>query len=730
MSLHQRQGVSTVRESATEVDGRIPYYLRALAPVLVGVLVLPAFLAVALGGVQVSRMLWNRLRGGRAGAIEPPATGTRRALTAAVRSSEELQPETIRAAVRVVAPEQPARTSATPFSKWLRPLEAASRRPYTYLTVATLAIGVYAWKEFLDRNYSFPVVAIWLLGLCGFLMLSAWPATWRPTSVIRGWRSARTEWVLATVVLLIGSALRLYHPDSIPYGLNGDAAYEGIIALVAKHSGSFIPWSFDPNAGETLFDYWILANMSFLGHGSLAIRGTGAIAGIITLFGMYLFTRRVFGVELALIATFLVGTSGWHIIFARTGWRTISLPMVETFALYFLFRAIQTRRRGSFAICGTLMALILYTYLSGRIIPAMAALYGVVALCRGPNRVELLRGYAIAAIAFLYAGALMLAFARTDPGLFNARYNAVSTLGIIEGGNWSYLWQHLKYTAGVFTSRATGNDFFLEQPLLDLPDRWLFLLGLPIALWMSIRRSWTAIFLLLSLVLVMIPPFVADWPNGNRSTGAVPFVFVLAALPLWLLLRLARQVSPRAQSITYTTAVLGVVVVLLSTLVGAFDQYLGPDRTFVYGFSPQITRVAEYMNQIDDRYDVYFVDSDFYHNSQLVYLTAKSDDPSPPLAGGLPIAWRGYHDNGTPQKFPHVPTNHMRGVAIITPYEDYKHVIAVLPSYPGAIAVTLMYRDGAVYSPASDVILIPPSGTSVWADIPSDTARPLLQACC
>ena len=58
-------------------------------------------------------------------------------------------------------------------------------------------------------------------------------------------------------------------------------------------------------------------------------------------------------------------------IFSRVGWRMITLPLVETFAFYFLFRAFETKLRRDFAIAGALLALQLDTYLAGRIIPVI-----------------------------------------------------------------------------------------------------------------------------------------------------------------------------------------------------------------------------------------------------------------------------------------------------------------------------------------------------------------------
>ncbi|MGH2346829.1 MAG: ArnT family glycosyltransferase, partial [Chloroflexota bacterium] len=363
------------------------------------------------------------------------------------------------------------------------------RLPRAWLIAISLLIGIYSWVQFLSQDYAWLVVGIWLGGLAVFLLAVAAPLSWGPLP-------RRSEVIPAVIVLGVGAALRLYKFADVPYGLNQDAGYAGTVAINILHSSHYLPWSPDPTQGETFFDYWVVLFTKIFGTVPLSIRGASTLAGILTLGGMYLFTRRLLGCKPALIATFLLGTSGWHIIFSRSGWRVITLPLVEAWALYFLFRAFVTRRNGSFALAGALLALQIDTYPAGRIVPVPAGIWALVELCRGPDRADLLRGYLIASVAFLFAGASVLAFAHTNPTAFNARYNDVGVLQRILSGDWGYIWQHLKLTAGVFTVRANGNDFFLDQPLLDLPARWLFELGLAACVWLTFKRSYLYLFVL------------------------------------------------------------------------------------------------------------------------------------------------------------------------------------------------------------------------------------------
>jgi len=636
----------------------------------------------------------------------------------------------------IVVPPQPAaalpegRPGATavdfvaPWRQAYTRVDAWSRSTRAWLIVGTLALGVYGWTQFLQQNYAWSVMAVWLVGVCGFLALVAEPPSWQLNV-------PRSEWILFGIAMVVGVALRLYRVDSVPFGLNHDAAYSGLVALKASHSAAFIPWSPDSTQGETFFDYCIVALITLIGPVTLAIKGAAAVVGIVTLLGMYLFARQLYGVRTAVIATFLLAISGWHLIFSRVGWRMITLPLVEVFAFYFLFRAFQTRRRGSFALAGALFALQVDTYLAGRILPVLAVCWALVELWRSPDRVALLRGYALATVSFLFAGAAILAFAITNPDAFNARYNSVSIVAQLLAGNWSPFWQNVQASIGLFTVRANGNDFFIDQPLLDAPARWLFVIGLVVAVWWAVRRSRRYTFLLLGLVMALLPGLVSIAPNGNRGSGTMPFVYILAALPLVAVLeaadawrqRLPAPVRRRPSPIRFL-AEGAVTLLLISGLVGVFNQYLGPSRVVLWGFYPETTVVGRYVRQIDARYDAYLTDN--YPRDALTYITYQPGDPLIGLeSSGYPRQPH-YTWQDSNQQFLTDAARPGRGLAFFM-FSGLPQNDAMLQQlrarYHNAVAFTLIYHDDIVTRPASLVVLVPPPGASAKADVPA-TAGP------
>jgi hypothetical protein len=591
-----------------------------------------------------------------------------------------------------------------------------ARSSRTWLIVGTLALGGYVWDQFLRQNYDWSVVVVWIGAVCGFLALVAA----RPAHRLN---VSRTEGILFGLVMVTGITLRLYRVDSVPFGLNHDAAYSGLIALKALHSPTYIPWSPDPTQGETFFDYWIVALIAVIGPVPLAIKGAAAAVGIVTLFGMYLFTRQLLGVRVAVIATFLLAISGWHLIFSRVGWRMITLPLVEVFAFYFLFRAIDRRKRGSFAMAGALLALQLDTYPAGRILPVLAVLWALIELWRGPDRLALLRGYALAVVSFLLAGASVLAFALTNPDAFNARYNSVNIVAQLLAGNWGPFWQNVQASIGLFTVRANGNDFFIDQPLLDPPARWLFVLGLTVAVWGTVRRSRHYAFVLLGLIMALLPGVISIAPNSNRGSGTMPFVYILAALPLVFVLEEAASWRRRLPAVTRFIPEAGVALLLISGLVGTFMQYLGPNRVELWGFYPETTVVGRYIRGIGGRYDAYLTDN--YVRDALTYITYQPGDHQVGLeSSGYPIQQH-YTWQDSNQQFLTDLARPGRGLAFFM-FADVPQNIAVLQQlrarYHNAVAFTLMYHDDNISRPASLVLLVPPPGATAGRDVPATAA--------
>jgi len=204
--------------------------------------------------------------------------------------------------------------------------------------------------------------------------------------------SKRTRIWLLVGILIIATFFRFYHLTTTPPGLYPDEAMDGANSQIVAQTGQFKVYYPEDNGREGLyvnilavaFKFHLLPDMA-----PWSVRFPAAVAGILTVWGVYLLVAELFkerdeGYAIALLASFLLAVSFWHVNFSRIGFRAILAPFLLTWALYFLikaFRATTSSRknlwRGWFfaALAGFIYSLGFYTYIAYRVTPLLLLLF-------------------------------------------------------------------------------------------------------------------------------------------------------------------------------------------------------------------------------------------------------------------------------------------------------------------------------------------------------------------
>jgi 4-amino-4-deoxy-L-arabinose transferase-like glycosyltransferase len=176
---------------------------------------------------------------------------------------------------------------------------------------------------------------------------------------------------------VIGFVFRFWRLQTLFDGMAWDEAYKGLDAIAIRKYGDrpvFLNW----NAGrEALIAYLVLISQLFFDYSIDSVRAVQAFFGGLTLIALFFLCWRLFNVHIALLATFLLAVSKWHIIFSRYGVRVQLILFFEVIVLLFLIRAIQAPKRNSisFVIAGFFGGLGLYTYIAYRIFPFVALVF-------------------------------------------------------------------------------------------------------------------------------------------------------------------------------------------------------------------------------------------------------------------------------------------------------------------------------------------------------------------
>ncbi len=185
-------------------------------------------------------------------------------------------------------------------------------------------------------------------------------------------------------ILIIATFLRFYHFTTVPPGLYPDEAMDGNNATEVAETGHFQSFYVEDNGREGLYVNIVAVILKeFPVYEPWVVRLPAAVAGVLTVWGLYMLVAELFGDGPGLLAAFLLATSFWHINFSRIGFRAILAPLMLIWALYLLIKAFRAVKDGRSsrsawwyaAFAGVVYSLGFYTYIAYRITPLLFLLF-------------------------------------------------------------------------------------------------------------------------------------------------------------------------------------------------------------------------------------------------------------------------------------------------------------------------------------------------------------------
>jgi 4-amino-4-deoxy-L-arabinose transferase-like glycosyltransferase len=193
--------------------------------------------------------------------------------------------------------------------------------------------------------------------------------------------SKSLRWSFLVGILIIATFLRFYHLTTTPPGLYPDEAMDGNNAVEAAETNHFQPFYIEDNGREGLYVNIIAVFLkAWPIYEPWVVRLPAAIAGVLTVWGIYMLVAELFGDGPGLLAAFLLATSFWHIMFSRIGFRAILAPLLLVWALYLLIKAFRATKGARsawwYAIgAGIVYSLGFYTYIAYRVTPLLFLLF-------------------------------------------------------------------------------------------------------------------------------------------------------------------------------------------------------------------------------------------------------------------------------------------------------------------------------------------------------------------
>jgi hypothetical protein len=195
------------------------------------------------------------------------------------------------------------------------------------------------------------------------------------------------RFILLTLIIACAIFFRFYRFTSIPPGLFCDEAMDGNNAVEAVETNSFHVFYVEDNGREGLYVNAIALILKVVpAYEPWVIRFPAAIAGVLTVLGMYLFVAEIFGATAGLFASYLLATSMWHIMFSRIGFRAILAPLMLLWALWLLVKGFRVPKSTGpsridiptqlcLILAGIVYGLGFYTYIAYRITPILLIVF-------------------------------------------------------------------------------------------------------------------------------------------------------------------------------------------------------------------------------------------------------------------------------------------------------------------------------------------------------------------
>lgn len=505
---------------------------------------------------------------------------------------------------------------------------------WVIVSVLALTLAIFAAYESIQNRFTFTSSYFWLAGLLAIIG-AAYLYDYRlkqrmaanhvagDTSGAPAIRLDRWDWMLLVGLTAVALGLRLYRLSDFLPTMHGDEGEMGMLALLARHgptSGiSPLPLPLFATAfldHPTLFHYLQAAALWLFGESLQGLRILSVIFGALCVPVVYGIGRLGWGRIAGMTAGWLLAVSHFHLHYSR-----IALNNIETvwFTALFIFllmvaaektqwveekakedepkEADQASTTGGsakkwqmiapltpFLWAGLVMGLSQYFYYGSRLLPVLAApLLLVLWMKRRLTFAQLF----IFTVATLVAYAPLAGHYWQNLDAFLNRTKGVSVINP-EGmahilgpqGRWPQdipwlVWEQVKHNVAFFGQDGDRSSFYLaDLSGFDPITIALFWFGLGVVLARLRRFHEFAIFLWLTVGLLLAGVLTNDAPNGPRLVVMTTTVYITGGIFLQRLFNFSRRLWPMGSQ--WGTLLLGVTLAAAAwqmNFTTYFDRY-------------------------------------------------------------------------------------------------------------------------------------------------------------
>ncbi len=494
----------------------------------------------------------------------------------------------------------------------------------------------------------------------------------------------KQKWLLASVMIL-AIAFRFYQIAVMPGGLFPDEAANGL-DINSMQQGDLQPFYERGNGREALFFYMLWGSVEAFGKGPWQHHIVSALVGVIGVLGCFLITQKLFSIfgkkkndedddqsgaiavksratNLALLASFFMAVSTWHVVLSRTAFRANLIPMFAAFTFYFGLLAFNARTRGKryfwSIVTGATFALGFYSYIAYRImVPliAVAILWPLLVDVWQTPRFQNIKKYFGSFIALCLAFAAFFAplgyYFYTHAGSFIGRSGQVSIFnpelnqGNLIGTIMTVFTKSIE--AYFWNGDLNWRHNISGEPFLSIIISPFFAIGLVGVTLLAVRYIFTPLknkldwkyFLMAGWFWAMLIPVVTTAegiPHGLRAIGTIPVVFMMTAVGLMWVMDLAGKVvrkywpllteaQHKVLNFAFALKTVAFIVALILQAYFLYFVYAANSPENFYAFRSDLTPVSQYLKENGTKTDTYLI-LDKFSIQTVDYLTSDQGQP-------------------------------------------------------------------------------------------------------
>ncbi|MCI0855321.1 MAG: glycosyltransferase family 39 protein [Chloroflexi bacterium] len=476
------------------------------------------------------------------------------------------------------------------------------------------------------------------------------PGGQRASALFRWLSEHQIDLAILAALVGVSAAVRLTLLTDIPLGLHGDEAWTGLDTRRVLDEGWIGPYVQSAFGQPTGMFYVVAPFMYVFGETIFALRLASALVGIATVLMAYVTFRVMFDRPHAAFAAALLSVGIWHLHYSRIAFTLISWPLLELTTLLFLFLGLRTGRWGWFALAGLSLGLGVYTYNAYPVFIGALAVFvvwvGVGKLIGALRGVEsrhqiVLFATKIGLMAFiaLLAALPLIIYAADDSNGFLDHHRFVSLFETIEWESAGVvgridLISDRTYDfaeAAFWSGKIDDADGAGQQAMVDRLSLVLMVAGAAILAWRWRRPASVAV--LLMVLLLPLGTVITTQGLFRQTFGIVPFLALLAAVPLAAVWRWGERLVPKRRYFVRAGIAVVLAGVAFLNLSFYFDEYRG---TFLVGytFGPPMTEASLFVDTLPEDTYIYFYSSEWsfgYETRRFLAPNHKGENRAPPF---------------------------------------------------------------------------------------------------